>query len=133
MQTLETEAGAEIAEPTWPKVEEAIMALHPRDNSFVILGRGEGHYIQAAGAKLRLIIEVRRKKEPYGFEHLVLGRGRRAGERLTSINYSAGAISLFPSEIFSIVEAKEAFRHFFDTGDVPPSFELRDVTKEQIG
>lgn len=45
---------------------------------------------KAAGAKLRMIIEVRRKKKPYGFEHLVLGRGRRAEEKLTSLNYRGG-------------------------------------------
>lgn len=131
MQTLETENGDQISEPTWPQIKEALDAIHPRDNSFVILSRGEGHYIQAAGAKLRLVIEVRRTKKPYGFEHLVLGRRRRPDEKLTSVNYSAGAIALFPSEVFSIVEAKEAFSQFFETGDVPASFQLRDVTKEQ--
>ena len=81
MQTLETEGGDEISEPTWQKIEEALGAIHPRTNSFVILSRGEGHYIQAAGARLRLIIEMRRKTKPYGFEHRWHDRKRTGGER----------------------------------------------------
>jgi hypothetical protein len=65
--------------------------------------------------------------------------GRRSNERADVGNhrfycdYSAGAICLFPAEVFSIVEAKEAFRHFFETGNVPPNFGLRDVTEEKMG
>ncbi len=129
MATLERENHPSISEPSWSQVEEALSGIHPRKSSFVILGDSSKGYIQAAGARLRLIIELRKKKM-FGFAHYVLGRSHDDTEQLTSINYSGGSIALFPSEIFSADDAKEAFRALFDSSPLPARFHLRDVTEE---
>ena len=130
MATLERENCPAISEPSWAQIEEALVEINPQKSSFVILSRTRSSYVQAAGARLRLIIEMRRKKL-LGFAHYVLGAGHNCTEQLTSINYSGGAIALFPSEILTVDDAKEAFRSFFDSGEIPARFCLRDVTDEQ--
>ena len=126
---LEQENQEPILNPSWDEVEAALLSIHPKEKSYFTLTNAKGSYVQVAGARLRLIIEHRRKSL-FGFKHVVFGRTLADPER-TSINYSGGAISLNRNEILSIDDAITIFRAFYGGKKFPDSYLVRNVTDEQ--
>ena len=126
--TLQVEGQPPIASPSIEVVHELLGRIHPRGPSFFVLTRSDGSYLQCAGARLRLIVELRRITGS-SFEHFVLGRSPASTE-VTSINYSGGAIALRRHEILALSEATDIFAEFYRTGDAPSAFLRRDTTSE---
>ncbi len=126
---LEQEKYDPISNPTWNDVETALNSIDPKENSFFILANKNGSYVQTAGARLRVIVEYR-KKSLFGFKHVVLGKPSKKTER-TSINYSGGIIALDRNEILTIKDAIEIFEEFYNSNEIPVSYVTRDITEEQ--
>jgi hypothetical protein len=126
---LEQENHEPILNATWSDVESALLSIHPKNHSFIILSNKKGSYVQTAGARLRLIIE-HRQKSIFGFKHIVFGNPPENSERI-SINYSGGAISLNRSEILTVDDAISIFRAFFEGKEVPEKYLTRDVTNSK--
>ena len=125
--TLEVDGASPILSPSWTEVESVLAALGPAGPGFVTLSHPEAGYVQAAGARLRLIVEFREVRESNSFTHYVLGKSP-LDSQLTSINTNAGIIQLARSEVLGANLAKDIFRCFFDKQTVPPQYTRRDVT-----
>ena len=125
--TLERENHEPTTNPTWSDVQSAVECIDPRQSGFVILARSDGGYVQCAGARLRLIVEWRRIMTEASFEHFVIGK-RGTDTSATSINTSVGIVQLQRNEILSVKNVIEIFREYFDTGNVPGNYVLRDNT-----
>lgn len=124
---LEIDGRPPLLQATFDQVEGALESISPRGSSYFTLSDDSGSYVQAAGARLRVTIEYR-NKHPFGFQHFVLGVPDRP-TILNSINSTAGIITVQTNEILTISSAKEVFRAFFEAGNVPPRFVLRETTE----
>ena len=115
-----------VHDPSWSAVESALRSIDPKNRGFFILLRPAG-YVQAAGARLRMICEWRQSKEAVAFRHFVLGH-RDRDTKLSSINTCVGIIQLQQNEILTLDDAVAAFKSFYDDGTLPERFSLRDDT-----
>jgi hypothetical protein len=125
--TLEVDGRLPQARPAFEDIEKALNAISLRGPSYFTLTDETGSYVQAAGARLRLTIEYR-KKHRFGFQHFVLGVPDRP-TTLNSINSTAGIITVQTNEILSLTAAIEVFRVFFENGSIPSRFVLRETTE----
>ena len=85
-------------------------------------------YVQAAGARLRMTVELRQYDASGNFRHFVLGR---TSSEVTdaSVNTAAGTIRLKSNEILTAQDALMIFRSFFDDVAVPPGYLVRETTQ----
>jgi hypothetical protein len=113
--------------PSWAAVESALRGIDPKHRGFFILSRGDAGYLQAAGARLRMICEWRQSTEAGAFRHFVLGRPDR-DTMPSSINTCVGIIQLQRNEILSLNDVVAAFKSYYECGTVPERFSLRDDT-----
>jgi len=125
--TLEQHNGPTLQSPSWLAVESALRNVHPRERGYFILSRPGSGYVQAAGARLRMICEWREVRGPDTFRHFVLGH-RGKDERWTSINTCVGIVQLQQNEILTLEDVVVVFRRYYDGGTVPEQFVLRDDT-----
>jgi hypothetical protein len=125
--TLEQHNGPTLIDPSWSAVEAALRSVHPRDRGYFTLSGDETGYVQAAGARLRMICEWRRLAADGSFQHVVLGHPDRP-EELTSITTATGVIQLRANEVLTLDVVLGVFKQFFERGVVPEGLALRDVT-----
>jgi len=116
-----------LHDPSWSAVESALRSIDPKHRGFFNLSRPSAGYVQAAGARLRMICEWRELREGGAFRHFVLGYPDR-DRKPSSINTCVGIIQLQQNEILSLNDAVAAFRSFYENGTLPERFSLRDVT-----
>ena len=125
---LESENGTILEAPSTSDVVTFLEGLRAEDNSFVILGRSDGCYVQTAGARTGLTIEWR-EVDGEEFHHVVLGLGEPAEDAVT-IECSVGEIEVGKHELLTATEAEEVFKQFLSEGTVPARFALRDMTHQ---
>lgn len=123
---LEQEGRTPVQDPTLNEVNRALAGIHPRGPSYFILSDESGSYVQAAGAHLRLTVELREATAD-SFRHFVVGSGPHS-EKQTSIACMPGPITVFENEVLDLEKAVVVFSHFFTGSALPSSFVLRDVT-----
>jgi hypothetical protein len=123
---LETDTVA-LPAPSWAEVEEIVSSLGPRGHGFAILSHRERGYVQAAGARLRMTVELRLYDTAGDFRHFVLGRAFSAHKE-TSINTAAGRIRVNSNEVLTARHALLIFRSFFDDAALPADYVLRETT-----
>lgn len=119
--TLEQHNAPTLQSPSWADVESALLGVHPRDRGFFILSRPGSGYVQAAGARLRMVCEWREITGPDTFRHFVLGHPGR-DERRASINTCVGIVQLQQNEILTPGDVIVAFRRYYDDGTAPEQF-----------
>jgi hypothetical protein len=127
MLTLEQHNGPTLTDPSWSAVEAALRSVHPRDRGYFTLSGDATGYVQAAGARLRMICEWRRLAVDGSFRHVVLGHPVPP-DKLTSITTAAGVIQLRANEVLTLDDVLNVFKRFYERGEVPEGFALRDVT-----
>ena len=125
---LEQEKYDPTSNPTWETVESALNSINPKENSFFVLSNKKGSYVQVAGARLRVIIEYR-KKSFFSFSHFVFGKPSDKTDD-TSINYSGGIIQLKQNEVLTIKDAINIFKSFYHSSEFPENYVKRDITEE---
>jgi hypothetical protein len=89
-------------------------------------------YIQAAGRRGRLTVEIR-KSTAAGFRQFVVGRPD--GDRLARntsvptdvVEWSDYSVTVFPHEVWTSASATPVFRHWFETGSLPTDLLLREL------
>lgn len=126
---LEQHKAAPIDGATWQQVETALETLDPAGNGFVILDGHGADYIQTAGSVASLMVEYRKYTDSSGcsFRHYVLAHPG-GGKTATQIEAYSGSFTVQESEVLMLADAKRAFRTFFETGDIPESYELHDIS-----
>ena len=93
----------------------------------VDLDRWPQEYIQAAGSKERLTVEIRRI-EGIGRQYVV-GKCPPAGpmSHQVAIHWSGYETCVQENEVFTAVEAAEVFVHYYATGRIPEVYALRNL------
>src|SRR5262249_17140533 len=71
---LEQEGAPPLEDPAWEAVEAALGGLRSGNSSFAILSAADGSYVQAAGNRQRLTVELHQIDGGEAFSHFVLGR-----------------------------------------------------------
>src|ERR1044071_4701924 len=120
---LSAERMSPVEGPPWSVIEQMISNLGPSSHGFTTLSHKSRGYVQAAGAKLRMIVEYREIFDDGSFHHYVIGKAEM-NDKETSISTSAGIIRLRSNEILNANLAVEVFRAFYDGQTVPPEFVL---------
>ena len=124
---LVSEAEVVIESPSAEDIERAIEDLDPRANSFFVLDRSDGSYIQIAGSRLRLTVEWR-DQGSNRFVHSVLGKGAVVEDEV-SIDCAVGPIRVKRHEVLTLEDAKVVFRRMLLSGAVSSGYTTRDVTQ----
>lgn len=124
---LEQHRHETLHDPSWSAVESALRSVDPKHRGFFILSRTGAGYLQAAGARLRMICEWRQLRETGAFRHFVLGYRDRDTKR-TSINTCVGIVQLQQNEILLLEDVVASFKSFYESGTLPERFSLRDDT-----
>lgn len=86
-----------------------------------------GDYIQCAGSKQRITVELRLHGTQGSFVHYVLGKGHlKKIER--DIKCSIGPIKVDASQVLKIEDARELFYHFMEHTAIHPNYTASDIT-----
>ncbi len=102
--------------------------MNSKTSSFCTLTLAEDLYIQAAGSKTRMMIEIRKPLDYNGFGHSVIGK-KSLFKIKTKVPYSGGVIQVKSNEIFNHKQAKEIFNIFIHSFDVTTRYIKRDITE----
>lgn len=85
-------------------------------------------YIQAAGSRERMTVEVRRQ-EGGGHRQYVIGRSSSVGQHgstaTTTIVWDGVETQVLPTEVFTATEVAEIFVSYYATAGVPSTYALR--------
>ena len=83
------------------------------------------HYLQAAGHRDRMTLEVRRDGEP-GHRHFVIGKSDTIEPMVSEeIQWDAYTTAVFGVEVFTAAEAVPIFLSYWQTNDIPSGYRLR--------
>ena len=96
-------------------------------NSFYILERDNGCYIQCGGSKKACTVEIRHYLPDGSYRHYVVGRKDRSTAPAT-VQMSAGVVNVQEREVLDHWQAIRLFERFF-SGDetIPSEYVLREV------
>lgn len=84
-------------------------------------------YLQAAGHRDRMTVEIRRDGEP-GRRQFVVGRGDTVEiEPSDEVRWGAVATTVLGVELFTAAEAVPLFLSYWQTNDVPDGYRLRPL------
>ena len=123
-----------IDNPSFQKIETCILQVDGQNHSFMILEKEENDYIQCAGNKYHLTVEIRQKRGEK-FKHYIIGTGEIKSSLKSSwvmINCRVGPIRVKKEELLNKNDAIELFRCFFLNEPFSDRFYKRDVTRKII-
>jgi hypothetical protein len=123
---LEQQGREPITDPPLDMITAELDQVSLRARSYFIFSHRGGSYVQAAGARAKMMVEYRAVHDG-GWAHYVLGH-RGGEERETSINYSFGPLTLRAKQVFTLREVTAIFAHFLESGEVPDSYDLEDIS-----
>jgi len=128
--SLEIEGYRTVDNPTAEYISRALEQITPRKPSFFILSRPDGSFVQAAGSRICLSVEVRFIR-PNVFQHGIVGveTDDEDGSELTHVAYSCGTLVVQKKEVLKVRDAQIIFGAFLRTGQIPMPYLVRDVTK----
>ena len=120
-----SERQGEISLPPANAFSQALNDLNPDTNSFYILERTSGDYIQCGGSKNGCTVEIRIYDLDGTYKHFTVGH-RDGSNEPTTVKMSGGVVNLEAREVLTYGEAIELFERFFSGDDVPTTYVLRE-------
>jgi hypothetical protein len=121
-----------IHNPDWTQVEQSLLKIDSMTNCYLILTSESESYIQCAGSKEKLTIEIR-ENSCDTVRHYVLGKGEVKSPLRTIwqiIECRVGPIRVHDNEVLNVMDALTAFKSFFEKSIVLTEYKKRNVTKE---
>lgn len=118
-----SEAHGSIPLPPKYTFPQALNYLNPIGNGFYILENTDGSYVQCAGSKKRLTIEVKNSRG-----HFRMGRIGASESAETIIECSAGPISVRGNEVLQIEDAIAVLNAFYSSDAFPMTYSLRQLS-----
>jgi hypothetical protein len=122
------ESRAVIPLPPEYSFAQAFNYLNAEKNSFYILERDCGNYIQCGGSKTSCCVETRVYQEDASYQHSVIGH-ISGSDAPTAIQMSAGVVNVLKREVLSHWEAIELFKRFFAGEPFPDEYSARVVER----
>jgi hypothetical protein len=123
----------ETQNPDWDKIESSLKLIDPLDKTFFVLTNDLGSFIQCAGSKDELTIELRENENLNTFKHFVVGKGGNLSPLntiWTQIDCRVGPIRIHYNEVMTIKDAVDIFKAFFNNETLPLTYKKRNVTKQ---
>ena len=120
---------------SWETANALLSYLQPVNRSFASFTIAGGSYVQCAGAKTRLTVEVRIVREDGSFTHLVFGKGQLQ-QRVELIASSAGHVTVDASQVLKMRDARLIIREFVEHQRLHAGYLCEDVTsrfRRQLG
>lgn len=120
-----------IFDPDWREIEHWIEQIDPKTNCYLIWTANTGSYIQCAGSKERLTIEMREWTDNT-FKHYVLGRGAEKSPLRTiwdRIECRVRPNYFHDCEVLSKIDALINFKAFHDDSQISAEYKKRNVTR----
>lgn len=111
------ESRASIALPPDCTFPRAFNYLNPENNSFYILERENGDYIQCGGSKKACTVEIRLYALDGSHKHYVIGH-KDGSTAPATVQMSAGVVNVQEREVFDHWEAIKLFEHFFSGEEI---------------
>ena len=122
---LSCEARGEIPLPLDLTFGEVLNKLDSRENSFFILERDNGNYMQCGGSKSACNVEFRVYDDPENYRHYGV-RHADGSQQPASIKMSAGVVKVPKDEVLNAVEAAELLDFFLAGKKFPKKYALRE-------
>ncbi len=123
----------ETQNPDWERIEYSLKLIDPLRKAFYVLTNDTGSYIQCAGSKERLTIEIREYENKKDFKHFVIGKDEDISPLKTvwtQIECRVGPIRIHDSEVLNINDAIVVFQAFFKKEKLPMIYKKRNVTRQ---
>jgi hypothetical protein len=108
------------------KIADGIEGIHPAKNSYYVVNKPNGDYVQFAGARDRLVAEVR-TYEGEKFTHYIIGYDTEPG-LVEKVECNVGPIRVNQNQVLTIVDAKRIVKAFCEDMPWPREYKLSDVT-----
>ncbi len=108
------------------KVVDGIEGIHPTKNSYYVVNKPNGDYVQFAGARNRLVAEVR-TFEDKKFTHHIIGYDTESGP-VERVECNVGPIRVNQNQVLTIADAKRIIKAFCKDMQWPEEYKLTDIT-----
>lgn len=105
---------------------QALNYLNSESNSFYILTRPDGSYIQCGGNSRRCTVEMREVYPDQAYTHYVVGKSEGSAEP-SEVQMSAGVVRVQESEVLTKWDAIDLFKAYFAGEPIPPGFTRRET------
>jgi len=109
------------------RVVDGINGIHPIKNSYYVVNKPNGDYVQFAGTKGRLVAEAR-TYEGEKFTHYIIGYDTEPG-LVEKVECNVGPIRVNQNQVLTIVDAKRIIKAFCEDMEWPEEYKLTDVTE----
>jgi len=117
--------------PQWDYILSSLRYIDPVKKAYFILENNTASYIQCAGSKERLCVELRKVTENQ-FQHFVIGRIQNKNSFpvvWTIIHSKAGPIHVHENEVLDIADAIKLFELFYQGENLPNTYNQRNITR----
>ena len=108
-------------------IENFLNKLDPDKSPYMILEGKNGDYIQCAGSKERLTVEVRFYTD-VSFKHYRVGKNYNSSVWYKII-CKVGPIRVLENEVLVQEELLDLFKYFYTDNDIIPTYSKRNITK----
>ena len=109
------------------RIVDGIEGIHPTKNSYYVVNKHGGDYVQFAGSRDRLVAEVR-TYEGDKFTHYVIGYDTEPG-LLDRIECHVGPIRVNQNQVLTIADAKRIIKVFCEDRPWPVEYKLTGITE----
>jgi hypothetical protein len=109
-------------------IEKVLNDLDPVIQPYVILEDENDDFIQCAGSKNNLVVEIR-LHNGNSFKHYILGK-KEENKVWHTINCKVGPIRVLGHEDLTLKHAIELFNNFYFLKDIIPTYNKRNITKQ---
>jgi hypothetical protein len=113
-------------DPDEEYITDFLKQMNGSTSSFCTLSISDNSFIQCAGSKSKMTIEIR-KPDKNGFRHFVIGL-RSFIKINTKVPYSGGEIKVGTNEILNYEQAEELFKTFYNEGRILDKYVMRETT-----
>ena len=122
----------EMEHVSWSETALALARLEPATCPAVVLSEtASGSYIQCAGSRERLTVELREFKGEQ-FKHFVIGRANDKGWHEVvwdEIQCSVSPVRVHDTEVLQLEDAVVLFKCFFERIEIPTHYRMRNATR----
>ena len=109
-------------------LDKHLNLLDPVDFPFIILTNKKGDYIQCAGSKLSLTVEIR-IFDDVSFKHYRIG-SQHQSKIWSKIECKVGPIMVLLHEELTLQNAIELFHRFYKEEDIFENYNMRNITRQ---
>ena len=110
----------------WEDANKLLSYLKPEGPSSACFTLENQNYIQCAGSKTRLTVEIRIYNNVNSYEHFVIGKNKPIGKR-EKIICSVGPIEVDETQVLKMKDARILIREFIENGKISEKYNAEKI------